>query len=462
MSHILTALFTGVWAIDPERAMAFMPEVKRVLEGKAFPLTASELQSYRAEHLPMLMRADGALINCGDDGTVGPDGAPQNEKFVMVMPVRGAILRNDMSCGPYGMETRAKWLRAAESDTRVIGVVLDMDSPGGQGSGMDVFVKQLQRMSKPVVTFVNSGVSASAGYGIASATREIILSGKTDVVGSIGALMTLSDWRTHFQKHLDLPVHEVYATQSTQKNRPFLEALKADPNDPNDKHYDLLREQVLDPFTAEFISQVKTSRPGVKDKKGVFAGAIFFGDEAIELGLADGYGTLDTAVERVRTLSKNDNKSKGAGTTAGVTTSTEQPETMSFKSLLTTAVAGFVTLFAKSEDITTESLAAANAELKEKGIDGVVMLSSVRLKELEGAEAAATTKVTEAEGNVTALSTELAEAKKTIAKLEDTPSTENKAAGAVNTAGDVNQAGTANEESQEEKDFRAASQAAMY
>lgn len=463
MSQILHAIIKGIWAIDPEGALAFLPEVKRVLEGKSFPLTGEELKAYRAEHLPAYMNASGAMITCGDDGTVGPEAEPEQEKYVMVMPVRGAILRNDVSCGPYGMETRAKWLRTAQADPRVVGVVLDMDTPGGQGSGMDVFVKQLQRMTKPVVTFVNSGVSASAGYGIAAATREIILSGKTDVVGSIGALMTLADWKTHFEKHLDLPIHEVYASQSTEKNRPFLLALKANSNDPNDPHYKELREKVLDPFTQDFIDHVKASRPGVKDKSGVFAGAIFYGDEAIALGLADGYGTLETAVERVRAMAKTDNKNKGAGTGAGASTSTTTTTTMSFKSAITAAVAGFVTLFSKNEDITTESLAAANAELKEKGLEGVVLVSSARLLEMEGAEAAATAKVTEAntavqaaEQKVTDLTAQLEEAKATIAKLEETPSTDGKPAGAPNTTGGDKNLGGGTELSEEEKAFQAA------
>lgn len=445
MNTLLQTIFFSIWAMDPERGLALLPEVKRVLEGHPLTLTAEEIERARNANAPTLF-AEG--FNTGSDWNESDANAPdpEKEKYVLVMPIRGPILREDQYCGPYGMETKAKMLRRAENDTRVLGVVLDMDSPGGQGSGMEVFAKQLLRMTKPVVTYVNCGIAASAAYGIAVATKEIILSGKSDVVGSIGTYMTLADFRKHYAEYFKLPVHEVYATESTQKNRPFLEALKADPNNPADEHYTALREQIIDPFNTEFIAHVKANRKGIKDKDGVFNGAVFFGDAAIKLGMADGYGTLDTAIERVRQLARTNKQKNNGRTNAAIpNTQPETTKTMTFKELLTNAVAGFATMFKNKEDITTESLAAANAELKEKGVEGVVLVTAESVAQIELAQgliAGANTARNEAEAKATGLQKQLDEANAKIAELKTEPVPDGQATGATSNTGDEDPAET--------------------
>ena len=54
-------------------------------------------------------------------------------------------------------------------------ILLDIDSPGGEATGMFATAKLVSAVNKtkPVVAFVND-VAASAAYGIASAASEII------------------------------------------------------------------------------------------------------------------------------------------------------------------------------------------------------------------------------------------------------------------------------------------------
>jgi protease-4 len=361
---ILSSLLFGVWAIDQERSVAFLPEVKRLLEGTSEALSPEQLKMFRAAHEPMLMNGDGEEMNGND--------LPENERFVMVLPIRGAILRDDVECGPYGMETRAKWLRRADGDPRIVGVVLDCDSPGGQGDGMRIMAQQLKRMKKPVVTYVNNGLACSAMMGIAAATKEIILSGESDLLGSIGTYMTIPDMKRFYKDEFHLLLHEVYATTSTKKNRPFLEALKADPENPDDAHYKLLREQIIDPFNQSFIAHVKECRPQVKDIDGVFNGEVFFGNDAIRVGLADGYGTLDTAIDRVRQLSMSNSQPKTSQQSAGTSNPTNNTN-MKFPERVLAFVAG---LFSDKEEVTAENLLAANEKLAENGLSNVVLMNT--------------------------------------------------------------------------------------
>lgn len=421
MNPLINSLFFGVWAMDHERSISFLPEVKKLLEGTSIALSPEQIEAYRAAHQPILFNASGGSVESD-----GGDDRPENAQLVMVLPMRGPILRDDAYCGPIGTETRAKWLRQADADPRIVGVVLDANSPGGEGSGMRVMNQQLARMKKPVVTYVNNGLACSAMMGIASRTREIILSGKEDILGSIGTYLTIADLKKYYKDEMNLIMHDVYATASTQKNRPFLEALKADPSNPKDAHYDLLRSKILDPFNEAFIAEVKEGRPQVKDQEGVFNGDVFFGDDAIRLGLADSYGTLDNAIQRVRDLATSDKASNSKNRNQATINSQHPPNTMSVKTILH----GLATAlgFAQKEEVTNEVIAEANTALAEEGITNVAFVSTAEQTRLSTAAAdvananskvdAAEAKVTEAESKATA-----AEDKATKAAAETTTAT---------------------------------------
>lgn len=411
--------------MDPERGLAFLPEVKRLLEGTSVALPEDALRAFRAEHQPYYMNGEGAVIDSGE---------PERQKYVMVLPLRGAIIRNDVNCGPIGCETRAKWLRQADNDPDCLGVVLDTDTPGGEGSGMRVMIQQLERMRKPVITYVNNGMLCSAGMGIGAATKEIVLSHSSDIVGSIGTYVTLTDWIKHFEEHLQLVMHQVYATASTEKNRPFLEALKANHKDAADPHYKLLRDQIIDPFNQSFIAHVQKHRPQAKDQDGVFNGRVFFGDDAVRLGLADRYGTLEDCIDTVRRQASVSGKPSTGRTTSAANSATNasistenNPDTnidtdMSKIAKVVAALAAALG-FDSKEEVTSENITEANAALKEKGIDTVALVSVAEQQQVanaaklvsdanaaktaaEQAKVSAEQAKTEAESKVGALETE--------------------------------------------------------
>lgn len=374
MTGLLHSIFAGVWAMEPSRVLEHLPQLKGLLTGTTPVLTPEQLEALRAEHQPYLLNGDGETVNA--------DGQPSQEQYVMVLPLRGTMLRYDQACGPYGCETRAKLLRRADADPNILGVVLDVDSGGGQGSAMEVLVHQIRAMKKPVVTYVNHGMCASAAYGTAATTAEIILSYKSDAVGSIGTLMAFPDLKKHYKEHWDLLMHEVYATLSTEKNGPIREAFLADPDNPEDEHYNKLRTELLDPWNEQFIEHIQNSRPKVKAKDGVFNGKLFLGDEAIRLGLADRYGTLADATERVRQLSKTGSKGGRSNETTNPTTQTD----MSLKKHIQNALEGVKQLFGAGEKVNQETLDTLNEQLKEDGIDQVVLVSADAHQQFEAAE----------------------------------------------------------------------------
>ena len=129
-----------------------------------------------------------------DDGTVG---SMRVENGVAILPIVGSLVNRGAwigaSSGLVSYEGLAAQLREVQGDDQVRAVILDIDSPGGEATGMFTISNIVAELNdvKPVVAFIND-VAASAAYGIASAAREIIVS-PTSVVGSIGVVLTHLD-----------------------------------------------------------------------------------------------------------------------------------------------------------------------------------------------------------------------------------------------------------------------------
>ena len=123
-------------------------------------------------------------------------------------------------------------------------------------------------------------------------------------MGSIGVYTTLADFTGFYEKE-GIKVHEIYSTLSTEKNKPYKEALKG--------NYEQIQNGVLDPLAAAFIGAIKTNRKKkLNTSEGnPFKGKLYMAEEAMAIGLIDSIGSFETAVSRVRELAKsNQEKSK--------------------------------------------------------------------------------------------------------------------------------------------------------
>lgn len=296
---LLHELAFGIMAMRPDAVDAWMPQVKALLNGQNVANTKNKDKYAEAE----LMMEAGLTFFCTDGRRVmaGVDEVTPESGMVAVLNLSGPVMKNDY-CGAPGAARMSQWLADFDATDQIVGVVLNVDSPGGNGNAMNMLANQVERMRKPMVSLVSHGMACSAAYGVASACDLIMTGGPMDEVGSIGTYVRLMDWSAADEKH-GLKVHEIYATRSTAKNALVREALKADPKNQDDKHYKAIREEYIDPFNESFIARVQANRPGVKDEAGVLSGKVFFSAEALKHGLIDSTGeTLESAIAAVRNL----------------------------------------------------------------------------------------------------------------------------------------------------------------
>jgi protease-4 len=108
-------------------------------------------------------------------------------KVVALVRLQGAI---GSAPNPRGISLAATlaMLRRLREDTRVAGVILHIDSPGGSAVVSDLLHREICRLdaSKPVVAWMGN-VAASGGYYLAAAARSIVAR-PTTVTGSIGVI----------------------------------------------------------------------------------------------------------------------------------------------------------------------------------------------------------------------------------------------------------------------------------
>lgn len=226
------------------------------------------------------------------------------ERGIAIIPVEGVLMKYD-SCGSYGTQSMADMITRAANHPNVIGIIAEMDTPGGNVAGVRMMADAINeaRKKKPVVAFVNDGMCASGGYWLASQCDEIISSHSTNIIGSIGVMIGFRDTRKR-DEALGIQDIVVYADGSEEKHGEFRAAMDGD--------FTGLKLKMLNPIREAFKSAVISGRSGKlkTDLIDPLKGAIFGDETSTKLGLVDSIGDLQAAVAAVSRRANNFSNSK--------------------------------------------------------------------------------------------------------------------------------------------------------
>lgn len=115
---------------------------------------------------------------------------------VAIIPVEGTLVHRTGNLNPesgmMGYDGLKAQLQMAAEDPEVKGVLLDVNSPGGEASGVSEVAAAIRAFPKPVKAHTGQ-MAASAAYWIASAASAGIAADETASVGSIGAIIAHTD-----------------------------------------------------------------------------------------------------------------------------------------------------------------------------------------------------------------------------------------------------------------------------
>jgi protease-4 len=184
-------------------------------------------------------------------------------------------------------------LNKAFSDAGSVAVVLRINSPGGSPVQAGMIVDEIRRLrkgypAKPLYVVVDE-MCASGGYYIAAAADKIFVN-KASIVGSIGVLMDGFGFTGVMQK---VGVERRLLTAG--ENKAFMDPFSA----LTDKHK-AHAQTMLDEIHQQFIDVVRTGRGArLKETPEIFSGLFWSGAKAVEMGLADGFGSVDSVARDI-------------------------------------------------------------------------------------------------------------------------------------------------------------------
>ena len=273
---------------------------------------------------------------------------------VATIPIHGELVNRgswlDAYSGLVSYDGLTAALRQAEGDPAVNGILLDIDSPGGEASGCMETADVVRSVAgtKPVSAFVN-GLGCSAAYALAAGCSDITVT-PSAMVGSIGVVMMHVDRSAALGKAGVKPtlIHAGAYKVDGHSTQPLADDVRDRLQARIDGAYDL------------FVGSVVSHRPMTDAAvRGTEAG-VFMGAEAVKIGLADRVGTLADALA---TLPKPAPATAGLPAPFKGTIMSTPNETIS----RATHDAALSSLRAELEGGTASAVATARAEAEKAG-----------------------------------------------------------------------------------------------
>jgi protease IV len=215
-------------------------------------------------------------------------GVVQSAPHTAVIEIRGEI----SSDAAASADNIVGSLKSAFEDKGAQAVVLLIDSPGGspvQAGIINDEITRLKALHQKKVYAVVEETCASAAYYIAAAADEIYVD-KASLVGSIGVLMDGFGF-TGLMEKLGIERRLMTAGENKAMLDPF------SPQNPEQSAY---IQTMLGEIHGQFIEVVKRGRGArLKETPDMFSGLVWSGPRAVDIGLADGLGSLDSVAREI-------------------------------------------------------------------------------------------------------------------------------------------------------------------
>jgi capsid assembly protease len=266
-----------------------LPHVASRVFGTPLTIARAKLEVILAVLGPRL--AGGAIDPLDPQADAAPLISINTEDIAVVSVIGTLVSRSGYLAANSGLSSYADvgdTIAATMSDPTVRGVILDIDSPGGEVGGLFDLVGRIGAINadaaKPLWAVANES-ALSAAYAIASAAGRLYVT-RTGEVGSIGVVAV----------HVD----ESGADAKAGLSWSFLFAgdQKVDGNAhaPLSARARTTIQADVDRLYAEFCALVAANRRLSAETVRATDAAIYRGELAVRAGLADRVGTLDAAI----------------------------------------------------------------------------------------------------------------------------------------------------------------------
>lgn len=271
-AHILARVAESAWAIEPAKGQA-------MLEFLAFKAAGG------------ILTAEEIAANAAQQPRTPAPAAPG----VAVLPLHGTISPRmntlDAASGGASAERFERDFRAAVADNTIEGIVLDIDSPGGNVFGVEEAATAVfeARGSKRIVAHANP-VMLSAAYWIGSQADELVMTPSGEV-GSVGVYAYHEDLSALLEAKGVKPMLITAGEAKTDLHPAFPVTDEALAH----------RQSRVDAYYQRFVDAVARGRAASAEEvlERFGRGRSFGAVEAVARGMADRTGTLTDTIGRL-------------------------------------------------------------------------------------------------------------------------------------------------------------------
>jgi len=190
-------------------------------------------------------------------------------------------------------------LQMAAEDKLVRGIILRLDTPGGDVTSSDILYQEVLKFRKrtglPVVALM-MGVAASGGYYVASACDAIIAHPST-ITGSIGVISLFPDMEGLLSK-VGVQVQVIKSGDLKDAGSPFRNLSEQEQR---------LFQGIIDELYGRFLEVIHEKRKdalSLEEIRQLADGRVYTASQALKLKLIDEVGYFDEALARVFSLAR--------------------------------------------------------------------------------------------------------------------------------------------------------------
>lgn len=273
LSHIIAAAFNEPLLLEPAYARVFFCALGREMGAARLSVPQQQVQ---LDAPGMLAETDEYMA-----GGKRPARVYRVVNGIAVLPVTGTLVHRLGGMRPFsgmtGYDGIVACLQQAMADSQVRGVLLDIDSPGGQAAGAFDCADMIYRLrqQKPVWALCNDTACSAAMLLASACSRRLVT--QTSRIGSIGVMMSHVSYAGHLaQAGVDITL--IYSGAHKVDGNQF-EAL------PEEVRQDM--QQRIDAARRMFAEKVAMYTGLSVDAVTGTEAAVFEGQSGIEAGLAD-------------------------------------------------------------------------------------------------------------------------------------------------------------------------------
>lgn len=299
LDEVYSIFLNGVSQLDPSqesklRAISDSFKVRSVLDAIDYELVASgmfidEVKTQFANRMGK-QEEDIQFINYRSylNRTKGEFTGSSDEQIAIIY-ANGEIGMGKGGYDAIGSEGMSEILRKVRKNEKIKAVILRINSPGGSALASDIIWREvkLTQEKKPVIVSMGN-VAASGGYYIAAPADTIIAQPST-ITGSIGVFLIMPNAQELMEDKIGLHTQTV-------KTGPFADFGSI--NRPLRENERSILQGYANRVYDDFLTKVADGRAMQKtDVDSIAKGRVWVASQAMNIGLVDILGNMDTAIQ---------------------------------------------------------------------------------------------------------------------------------------------------------------------